>query len=164
MSSSGSALLRSFTFESSWGIFLPSVSVKWRNKDHQTDLLCRLLYMSCKAVKWIFTTDMKVFSHDFHFHDVIVNWGIAPGMVPDTGNIHGKVLRTNCCTQVWLELTVSLDHLLSSLCLVQPEPELSQKNISFCIMTTSAKDLSLPLPSLVTHSEQNHPKSQASCS
>lgn len=92
MSSSSSALLRSFTSESSWEIFLPSVSLMWWNKDQQSELLCRLLYMSYKAVGWIFTTDKKVLLHDFHVHDVIVSWGIAPGTVPDMGNTHGKVL------------------------------------------------------------------------
>lgn len=52
MSSSGSALDLS-PLSPHGKFFLPSVSVMWRNKDHQPDLLHRPLNMSGKAVGWI---------------------------------------------------------------------------------------------------------------
>lgn len=62
-----------------------------RGETKTTSQICFADYsMSCKAVGWIFSTDKKVFLHDFHFCDMTVNWGIAPGTVPYMGNKHGK--------------------------------------------------------------------------
>lgn len=137
------------------GNFPPFSFCYVENIGHQPDLLYRLLYMSCKAVEWIFTTDKKVFLHDFHFHDETVNRGIAPSTVPDMGNTHGKVLWHSCCTSVLLDLTVSLDHLHSFPCLSGSAWAWDFPEKDFLLHHDYISQRPFLTSSLVIHSEQN---------
>lgn len=101
--------------ESSWEVLLPSVSVRWRNKDHQPDSTCRPLNMSGKAVGWI-----RCHRYGSNFHYVILNRALLLAQY-----MTWKIHITNCykprfSIQAWLELAMSLAQFLPSLCLYSP--------------------------------------------